>query len=317
LGHEFLSRPNRTLLTLSIPVLFSLVAEPITGVVDTAFVATLGAVSLAALGVGTMALSSFFWIFNFLTIGTQTEVARASGRRNEDQLSRLASVALSIGLLTGIPVALAGFLFSSEIAELMGASGGILSQSVTYMRIRWLASPAVLATLAAFGTLRGLQDMRTPLKVAVGVNLMNVVLDAILIFGLGPIPALGITGAASATTVSQWAGAIWVLWNLSRRVSLGFRLRRREIFPLLRIGRDLFIRTGLLTLFLLLTTRSATRAGAETGAAHQAIRQVWMLTALFLDSFAVSGQSLVAYFMGSDQVDTARRVASVSWSGAL
>jgi MATE family multidrug resistance protein len=77
--HPFLRRPHHTMLVLSLPVLFSLIAEPLTGVADTAFVARLGAGPTAALGVATTLLSSVFWVFNFLGIGTQTAVARAHG----------------------------------------------------------------------------------------------------------------------------------------------------------------------------------------------------------------------------------------------
>ena len=78
--HPFVDRPNRTLLALAVPVFFSLIAEPLTGLIDTAFVSRLGAEPLAALGVGTAALSSIFWIFNFLGSGTQTNVAQARGQ---------------------------------------------------------------------------------------------------------------------------------------------------------------------------------------------------------------------------------------------
>jgi len=83
--HPFVRAPHRTMAMLSVPVMLSLVAEPLTGLVDTAFVARLGAGPLAALGVGTIALSSFFWIFNFLGIGTQTETARSLGQRRTER----------------------------------------------------------------------------------------------------------------------------------------------------------------------------------------------------------------------------------------
>ena len=79
--HPFLTSPNRTLISLSIPVLLSLVAEPLTGLVDTAFISRLGSEPMAALGVGTTILSGIFWIFNFLGIGTQTETAHIYGRK--------------------------------------------------------------------------------------------------------------------------------------------------------------------------------------------------------------------------------------------
>ena len=99
--HPFVSRPNRTLLALAVPVFFSLIAEPLTGLVDTAFIARLGAAPLAALGVGTAALSSVFWIFNFLAIGTQTSVAQALGQKDEAQARSVTSLALLISVLTG------------------------------------------------------------------------------------------------------------------------------------------------------------------------------------------------------------------------
>jgi MATE family multidrug resistance protein len=82
-----------------------------------------------------------------------------------------------------------------------------------------------------------------------------------------------------------------------------------DILKLFQIGRDLFVRTGLLTAFFIFTTRAATRIGADAGAAHQAIRQVWAFTALFLDAFAITGQSLIGYFLGPGRLEQARRVA--------
>ena len=90
--HPFIRHPHRTVLALSAPVLFSLVAEPLTGLVDTAFVAQLGAAPLAALGVGTAALSSIFWVFNFLGIGAQTDVAQALGAGEARRATRILSL---------------------------------------------------------------------------------------------------------------------------------------------------------------------------------------------------------------------------------
>ena len=92
--HPFIRSPHRTVLTLSIPVLVSLIAEPLTGLVDTAFVARLGAESLAALGVGTAALSSVFWVFGFLGVGSQTEVAQALGNGRPNRAARVAGLAI-------------------------------------------------------------------------------------------------------------------------------------------------------------------------------------------------------------------------------
>lgn len=300
------------MLALSVPVLLSLVAEPLTGLVDTAFVARLGATPLAALGVGTVALSSIFWIFNFLAIGSQTEVAQALGRQAPERATRIAGLGLLLsGLFGGLMVVLGWFL-ADWAAGALGAAGEMQQLAAQYMRIRLFGAPAIIGTLTAFGVLRGMQDMRTPLWIALAVNALNIGLDGPLIFGWGGLPALGVRGAAFASVGAQWLGAAWAVGAVVRRLGWPRQLRWHEARRLLQVGGDLFIRTGLLTLFLLLATRVATRVGAESGAAHQAIRQVWTFTALGLDALALTGQSLVGYFMGGGDVARARQVAWVS-----
>lgn len=317
--HPFIQNPHRTVLTLSLPVLLSLIAEPLTGLVDTAFIARLGSIPLAALGVGTAALSSVFWIFNFLGIGTQTEVAQALGKENAARAARLTWLALALSLGFGMLLVVVGWLAAGPVASALGAAGTVHSEAVRYMQIRLFGAPAVLLLLAAFGALRGMQDMRTPLWVAVGVNALNIGLDGPLIFGFGPVPALAVTGAALASVIAQWVGAAWAVTAVTRRLGWVQELQWREAGRLLQIGGDLFLRTGLLTLFLLFTTRVATRIGADSGAAHQAIRQVWTFTALGLDALAVTAQSLVGYFIGAGALAQARRVAAITsgWSLAL
>jgi MATE family multidrug resistance protein len=306
---SFIKNPHRTLVLLAFPVLVSLIAEPLTGLIDTAFVAQLGSEPLAALGVGAAALSSIFWAFNFLGIGTQTEVAQAFGRKAKRQAMDIGSLALVLALGGGLALIIVCFPALSTIARLMGAQDAVYDHAVAYMRLRLLGAPAILVTIAAFGILRGLQDMRSPLIIAVCVNALNILLDYLLIFGLGPIPAWGVRGAALASSISQWIGALGVVWIVYHQLGLSRRLYAKHIVKLLRIGRDLFLRTGFLTLFLLLTTRAATQMGPEAGAAHQAIRQFFIFAALFLDAFAVAGQSLVAYFKGANQFPVVKQVA--------
>lgn len=309
IDHPFVRAPNVTLVSLGLPVLFSLIAEPLTGLVDTFFVAQLGTPSLAALGVGVIVLSSIFWVFGFLQVGTQTEVAQLLGRAELQRACELSGLALLMG--GSIGVALIGLVWPllPFIATSMGATDAVYTDAVTYMQMRLVGAPAVLAMLTSFGILRGLQDMRTPSAIAIAVNVLNILLDWLLIFGAGPLPALGIGGAALASTLSQWLGAVWAVGAVLRRLGIPARVVLSDARRLLQIGGDLFIRTGMLTAFLLLTTRTATQISAEAGAAHQVIRQVWTFAALFLDAFALTGQSLVGFFVGAQAVHQARRVA--------
>lgn len=316
--HPYLRRPHRTIVGLSLPILLSLIAEPVTGFVDTAFVARLGAVPLAALGVGAGALSSVFWIFNFLGIATQTEVAQTSGRGDRAGASSAASLALLIG--AAISLLLGGLLYAGAglMASALGADGAVHELATDYIRLRLLGAPAVIIVIVGFGALRGAQDMKTPLWIALGVNLVNVLLDYIFIFGWGLIPSLGVAGAGLASSAAQWLGAIWMLRELRRRIGFSRDVSLRAGARLLRVGRDLFFRSASLTIFVLFATRVATQMGAEAGAAHQVIRQVWFFTALVSEAFAGTAQSLVGYFYGSGAIGYARSVAlaTTRWSFA-
>lgn len=303
---------------MSLPVLLSLMAEPLTGLADTAFVARLGAEYLAALGAGTVALSSIFWVFNFLGIGTQTEMAQAYGRQEQNRMAEIGGLAIAVSAGIGGLLILGGLLTVPYVATVMGADGAVHNFASRYIQARLFGGPAVLVSLAAFGILRGLQDMRTPFWVAVSINFLNIVLDPLLIFGYGPFPQLGIFGAGLASVISQWLGALWAVAVVLRRLGFPNHLRMGDIIKLFQIGRDLFVRTGLLLAFFIFTTRAATRISPDAGAAHQAIRQVWVFTALFLDAYAITGQSLIGFFIGPARLAQARRVARLVciWSVA-
>lgn len=257
-----------------------------------------------------------FWVFNFLGIGTQTEVAHSLGDAGGLRGRNATGLALALATAIGCGVAAVGWASLGPAVRFMTDDPGIQDPAVAYLRIRLLAAPAVLVTVAAFGALRGLQDMRTPLWIALGTNAGNVLLDPLLIFGLGPVPALGVAGAAWATTGAHWLGAAAAVAAVRRRPGLPARIHWRDARRLLAVGRDLFLRTGLLLAFILLATRMATRIGVDAGAAHQAIRQLWVLTALLLDAYAATAQSLIGYFLGAARIAHARRVAAVTllWS---
>ncbi|MBW2267398.1 MAG: MATE family efflux transporter [Deltaproteobacteria bacterium] len=316
-AHAFVARPHRTFALLSAPVLASLIVEPLTGLVDTAFVAQLGAVPLASLGAATQVLSSLFWIFNFLGIGTQTEVAQAAGRGDTRGGREAASLALGLAFLIGIAVALLGWLGTPAALAFMSDETPVRESMRSYLVIRLLGAPAVLVIFSGFGALRGLQQMRAPLWIAAGANLVNLVLDPLLIFGAGPVPAYGVAGAAAASVAGQWIGALWTLAAVRRLIGLSPRVPWQHAPALLVVGRDLFLRTGSLTLFLLFATRAATRLGADAGAAHQIVRQVWFFTAFLLDAYAAVAQSLVAGFLGGGHAALARRAARVAGQWAV
>lgn len=288
------------------------------GLVDTAFVARIGSDALAGLGAGTALLSACLWAFNFLGVGTQTEVARSLGAGDRERGGQTASAALWLAASVGLGLALLLIPLSFDLAGWMGTRGTARDAASAYLWIRLLGAPAVLVMTVGFGALRGLQDVRTPLRIAVAVNIVNLALDPLLIFGFGPVPALGVAGAAWASTASQWIGALAAGSSARSRLPLVRKPRPERFRSLLRIGIDVVLRSGALLLYLLLATRAANRLGSEAGAAHQAIRSVWMFSAFLLDAYSHAAQSLIGYFLGRQRREAAVRVARVAcgWAAA-
>lgn len=288
-----LGATDREILGLAIPALGALAIDPLLTLVDTAFVARLGTVPLAALGVDTAILSFAFFAFNFLAYVVTPLVARALGGGHVEEARRWVGDALALAVVLGATVTVIVQIAAPLFVDLMGAGPEVAGPAVSYLRIRALATPAVLVVTAGHGAFRGHKDTRTPLKVALGVNLINLVLDPLLIFGLD----WGLEGAAVATAIAQYAGAVWFLRLLVvREMASRPRGLTSSLPSLLALGRNgalLTVRSGLLLAALTVAAATATRLGPAEIAAHQLVAQVFLLAALLADSFAIAAQAMV------------------------
>lgn len=308
----FLSRRfDQDIFTLALPALGALAADPLVSLVDTAFVGRLGALPLGALGVNASLFSLAFFVFNFLAYGTTPLVGRAVGKGDIPAAGRVITQALILAIGLGVLALLVLELTARPLLALMGATAELQDPALSYLRIRALAAPAVLIITAANGAFRGFQDTRTPLVVTLWLNAINLVLDPLFIFGFG----WGLAGAALATTLAQWTGAILFLNLLLRakREAFGIRLELnhpRALLPFLKIGWNLFVRTFALILTLTLATAIATRLGVLQVAAHQVAAQLWLFLALTVDALAIAAQALVARYLGENKAEAARAVAN-------
>lgn len=306
------SRHDRAIAALAIPALGSLIADPVLSLVDTAFVGRVGPDALAGLGVSAAVFGVAFFLFNFLEYGTTTEVARAMGAGDRAGAGRSAITAAVMAVAAGVVAGALLLLGAGVVTAAMGAEGAVRAEAVTYVMIRALAAPAVLLVRAAHGTYRGHLDTRTPFLVTLGMNGINLVLDPLLIFGAG----LGVAGAAWATVIAQWSGALAFVWlfrtGRERFGIAGARPVASEVRAFLRIGRDLAIRSGSLLATFTLATAIATRVSADAVAAHQILSQVFLFLALGVDALAIAAQALVGTALSSPDPD-----AGVSLSDRL
>ena len=304
-------RFDREIFTLALPALGTLAADPLVSLVDTAFVGRLGTVQLGALGVNSALFALAFFVFNFLAYGTTPMVARANARGDSAAAGRRVVQALFLAVTLGVATLLLVQLLARPALLAMGANEVLLEPALVYLRVRAFAIPAVLIILAANGAYRGFQDTRTPFLVTLGLNLVNLVLDPVFIFAFG----WGLAGAAAATLIGQWLGAVGFVWLLARRdrAKLGSTLqlpRFSELRPFLRIGWELVVRTFVLVLTLALATAVAARLGVTQVAIHQVSVQLWLFLSLVIDALAIAAQALVARYLGESDPTNARAVSN-------
>ncbi|WP_334143917.1 MATE family efflux transporter [Rhabdothermincola sp.] len=296
------------ILRLALPALGALMAEPLYVLADTAVVGHLGTEPLAGLAVASSILLIGYSLFIFLAYGTTASVARLLGAGEERRAAHEAVQGMWLAVLVGVALAVAGYVLAEPLVSLVGAGGTVRTEALTYLRISLLGMPAMLVVLAGTGYLRGLQNTRTPLLVAVCSAAFNLGLELVLIAGLG----FAIGASALSTVIAQWgSAAVYVLWvrRAVRRHAVPLRPDPSSLRRLAVVGRDLFVRTAALRGAFLLATVVATRIGSPDVAAHQIAFEIWNLLALALDALAIAGQALTGRFLGADEPHLARAAA--------
>ncbi|MBA2337883.1 MAG: MATE family efflux transporter [Acidimicrobiia bacterium] len=300
---------DAAILRLAIPALGALAADPLVALVDTAYVGRLGTQALAAVALASTLFAIAVAGFNFLAYGTTPLIASRLGAGDRAAASRLASAAVLLAAAAGLVATAVLVLLPETLLGWLGASDEVLAPATTYLRIRAVGLVAVLLLTAGFGIFRGAQDAMTPWRVVVVLNVINLVLDPLLIFGLD----WGVAGAAWASVIAQSTGAGLLgvmLWR--RRDPLGFhpaRPRRADFTALAAAGSRLVLRTaGLLAVFTAATSVAA-RLGTAALAAHQIAYQVFIFLSLALDAVAIAAQSVVGKAVGEKAPGQVRSLA--------
>lgn len=299
---------DRRIAKLAVPALLTLSVEPMYVLVDTAIVGRLGTVPLGGLAVASVVLTTLLPMFNFLAYGTTARVAYLTGRSDPRAAAGVAAQGLWLCALIGLPLAAVVAAGTTPLVRLVGAEGEIAAAAGTYLRISTIGIPAMLVVLVGHGYLRGVADTRTPLVVTVVSNVVNIVLEVLLVYGLD----LGVAGSAWGTVVAQLVAAGWFLVALGRRLAAADAMRMPvadEIRRLLVAGRHLFVRTAALLATHALATSVAARVDPATLGGHQITMQVHFFIALVLDSLAIPGQVLVGTSLGAGDLREARAVS--------
>ncbi|XP_044980854.1 protein DETOXIFICATION 44, chloroplastic-like isoform X2 [Hordeum vulgare subsp. vulgare] len=313
LGRFRLDEVGMDILGIAVPAVLALAADPITALVDTAFVGHIGSVELAAVGVSISVFNLVSKLFNVPLLNVTTSFvaeqqavdAKYSGvGENEVSSTReqasekrkfLPAVSTSLALAAGIGLMemVALIVGSGTLMDIVGipVDSPMRAPAEQFLTLRAYGAPPVVVALAAQGAFRGFMDTKTPLYAVVAGNLVNAILDAIFIFPLG----LGVSGAALATVTSEYLAAFILLWKLNNELVLfSWNVIGGDIIRYLKSGALLIARTIAVILPLWLSTSLAARQGPVPMAGYEISLQVWLTISLLNDALALAGQALLA-----------------------
>lgn len=295
----------RDILRLAVPAFGALIAEPLFLLADSAIVGHLGVAQLAGVGLASAVLHTAVGLMVFLAYSTTPAVARAVGDGQFAKALAAGRDGVWLALLLGIVLAVAGFVAAEPLVGLMGADGDVRSFAVDYLRWSMPGLVAMLLIFAGTGVLRGLQDTRTPLVVATAGFSLNVVLNLVLVYGLG----WSVAGSAAGTSIAQWAMAAVYLVMVernARRHGVSLLPDWRGIRALTKVGSWLMLRTLSLRIAILATVLVVTGQGAVNLAAHQLAMTVFTFLAFALDALAIAAQALIGKELGASNPENAR-----------
>ncbi|MFO1174374.1 MAG: MATE family efflux transporter [Paracoccaceae bacterium] len=292
---------HRRVLKIALPIVLSNATVPLLGAVDTGVIGHLGrAAPIGAVGVGSVILATFYWVFGFLRMGTSGLTAQATGAGDEAEAGAILLRALAIGAGAGLLFVLIQPAIFALAFAVSPASDEVETLARSYLAIRIWGAPATISLYAVTGWLIARERTRGVLAVQLWMNGLNMGLDFLFVLGLG----WGVKGVATATLIAEWSGLALGLWlcrqafaegrwrDLARIVDAG-KLRRMA-----SVNGDIMLRSillqGAFTSFVFL----GARFGDVTLAANQVLLQFLEITAFALDGFAFAAESLVGQAVG-------------------
>ena len=233
-------RLNRALVLLSIPMVLEMVMESLFAVVDIYFVSRISVKAVDAVGLTEGVLTIIYSAAMGLSMAATAMIARRIGEKQPDKASHAAVQAIWIGLGLGIALGVSGFLLAEDILRLMGATPEVIEEGVGYTRIMFGSNIVIVFLFLFNGIFRGAGDAVIAMRTLWIANGLNILLDPLLIFGIGPFPELGVAGAAVATCTGRGIGVLYQLYHLLIGKKGMIHLKR----PHMKLDWDIIRRLG-------------------------------------------------------------------------
>ena len=311
---------GRAVVLLAVPMVLEMLMESVFAVVDIFFVGRLGASAVATVGLTESLMVTVYALAIGLSIGAAATVARRIGEKDPERAALTAVQAIILGIGMAAIIGAIGVLFGPQLLRLMGATDDVLSIGSTFPRVMVGGSGTVLLLFLINAVFRGAGDAAIAMRVLWFANIINMTLGPCLIFGLGPFPEMGVTGAALGTTIGRGCGVIYQLYYLTRPGGR-LRVRRRHLRLDPATMRSILHICGTATFQNFIATASwmgIVRIISGFGSAAVAGNTIGIRIILFalLPSFGVSNAAatLVGQNLGAGKPD---RAEAAAWRAGL
>ncbi|GAB3035297.1 MATE family efflux transporter [Spirosoma pulveris] len=311
---------NRAIFLLSVPMILEMVMESLFAVVDVFFVAKIGTEAIATVGLTESVLTIVYSIAIGLSTAATALVSRRVGEDNQRGAGTAVGQVILVSLTMGVLMGGIGFLCAEDILRLMGGDARLIANGVGFTRMIFASAPAIVLLYTLSGCLRGSGDASVAMRSLWLANGVNIVLCPVFIFGLGPIPALGVMGSAVATTIGRSIGVLYQLYALTR-VKGVIQVLRADMAPDAGIIRNLLsIAVGGTSQFLvgsaswIFLTRILSTFGSDVVAGYTIAIRIIVFTILPSWGLANAAATLVGQNLGAGQPE---RAETSAWRAAF
>jgi multidrug resistance protein, MATE family len=293
---------HREYLMLAIPLIISGISTPILGAVDTAVMGRIpDPASIGGVAVGAVIFNTMYWLLGFLRVSTSGFTAQAEGANNQTEMILSLVRPMILAILFGMIFILLQAPILSIALSLIGGSEAVSSFASTYFSIRIWGAPFILLSYVIIGWLIGMGKVRLALATQIWMNVLNIILDLVFVLGLG----MGVKGVAYATLIAEVSAVLlgaWLLYFTNREkladIKITMLLDTEPILKMMKMNRDLFLRTACLLTMTVIFTSIGASMGEVTLAANAILLQIHYIIAYLFGGFANASSILVGRAIG-------------------